>query len=187
MDPRQVLMHQASENPNNKVFRSWSRPQIGQADEDASAEQQEGQKLSNAMKGHFSTTMQVCTCARYRKRIEPGNVKDITVAPLASSSKISKTNSQTAKSELGTSPDHPRGMGRDGIRPQLSETTHQVLQENMQAIVAGSEYRASQRKHSQEEIAGSPNDRKSQPRASQDFKMRILTKKKVAVPASATS
>ena len=52
-----------------------------------------------------------------------------------------------------------------------------------------SEY-AQRKLHSQEEITSnmaSPSDRKNQPRASQDFKMRILTKKKVAMPASAAS
>ena len=58
---------------------------------------------------------------------------------------------------------------------------------------AKSEYKGGRKLHSQEEmimstnVAVSPHDRKNQPRASQDFKMRILTKKKVAVPASATS
>ena len=62
-----------------------------------------------------TTSMQVCTCAKFRKRIDPA-IADISVAPLVSASKTSnfertsmaKANSQTAKSDLGVSPDHPR-------------------------------------------------------------------------------
>lgn len=124
----------------------------------------------------------------------------ISVAPLVSASKTSNldrasgSKGQTgAKSDLGsmTSPDHHPRVGAGGVtspnKPDIS--------------VAKSEHKGGGRKlYSQEEIlnvaasAVSPhhkNDgsgfRKNQPRASQDFKMRILTKKKVAVPASATS
>ena len=93
-----------SQHPT-KVFRSWSRPQIG---DDGSASQKIG-----GGKVLKSTSMQVCTCARFRKRIEPP-MADISVAPLVSGSKTSKremgakANSVTAKSDLAMSPDHPR-------------------------------------------------------------------------------
>jgi len=113
MDPSQVMMHNknaehdSSQNPT-KVFRSWSRPQIGSNEEDGSA----SQKI-NGGKVLKTTSMQVCTCARFRKRIEPP-MADISVAPLASGSKTSKrelgskANSLVAKSDLAMSPDHLR-------------------------------------------------------------------------------
>ena len=82
-DPHQVPNHKAgvSQSPS-KVFRSWSRPQIG-ANEipdmpaGSAAHQDPQMKLVN---GKLLKTMQVCTCARFRKRIEPGDL--INVAPL---------------------------------------------------------------------------------------------------------
>ena len=55
------------------------------------------------------------------------------------------------------------------------------------SLVARSEMKRTKPYEDAQLDSASPNQRQNQPRMSQDFKMRILTKKKVAVPASASS
>ena len=103
------------------MFRSWSRPQIISNDlpdmtnTDINSENNGATSGGNFMiNGKVLKTMQMCTCAKFRKRIEPmipGGVHGINVATLDSnlgtdyktSGKIDKTSS-----ELNQSPDnHP--------------------------------------------------------------------------------
>ena len=91
-----------------------------------------------------------------------------------------------------SSPDHPRLRNSSHVEDVIAAVGPNGLTSPAKPDTsAKSEYKGGRKLHSQEEImsnvAVSPHDRKNQPRASQDFKMRILTKKKVAVPASATS
>merc|ERR1711974_452792 len=90
MDPSKVLKHKAGEPGSpSKVFRSWSRPQIASDLPDippivGSLEGSGGGFVAVGAGGKVLKTMQVCTCARFRKRIEPP-VNDITVQPLTAS------------------------------------------------------------------------------------------------------
>lgn len=181
MDPNHVIMREAEAQSPSKVFRSWSRPQIGSS---AMADSTAGGQVS-LINGKVLKTMQVCTCARFRKRIDPG-MGEISVRPLASvnSTAVKDSISVTAKSELGLSPDHNR-------------LRHSIVQGGNQAddymgtkseMKGASAHRSKQQEIGSDDISiASPNDRRNQPRMSQDFKMRILTKKKVAVPPSAAS
>ena len=134
------------------------------------------------LNGKVLKTMQMCTCAKFRKRIEPiiPGAHGINVATLDSnlgtyyktSGKIDKTSS-----ELNQSPDnHP------ARRLQNTEITGSIK----------SDFKGFHRKgeHSQDltnEENGTSPSKQGQPRMSQDFKMRILTRSKVAVPVSAAS
>ena len=90
MDPSKVLMHKAGEPGSpSKVFRSWSRPQIASDLPDmppivGGREGSGGGFDAAGAGGKVLKPMQVCTCARFRKRIEPP-VTDITVQPLTAS------------------------------------------------------------------------------------------------------
>ena len=110
----------------------------------------------------------MCTCAKFRKRIEPvipGHGINLSTLDSNVGTEI-KTSGKGNRmsSDLGDSPD----------RPQYTE-----YKELRKRDESGEELGADGK---------SPNpSRHSQPRMSQDFKMRILTKKKVAVPPSAAS
>ena len=91
MDPNKVLIHQPGEPGSpSKVFRSWSRPQIASDLPDmppivGGLDGSGSRFVAVGAGGKVLKTMQVCTCARFRKRIEPP-VTDITVQPLTASS-----------------------------------------------------------------------------------------------------
>ena len=77
VDPRRVKDHKAdggSTSPT-KVFRSWSRPQLAGHEladlQGGDAGHQDPQMRQ--INGKVLKTMQVCTCARFRKRIEPSH------------------------------------------------------------------------------------------------------------------
>lgn len=77
MNPSQVKHHlmgaslkMADPGSPSKVFRSWSRPQIN------STEPEMNEALPGTAvnaNGKVFKTMQVCTCGKFRKRIEPIN------------------------------------------------------------------------------------------------------------------
>ena len=87
----------------SKVFRSWSRPQINSAEADVN--EAHGGTTVNA-NGKVFKTMQVCTCAKFRKRIEPPNtiisgVPGINIGSLDQKSPINMKSSQLdAKAQI---------------------------------------------------------------------------------------
>lgn len=121
--------------------------------------------------------MQVCTCAKFRKRIEPPggiHVAELgnTASKISNKSDLMKANSIAADSEQAITSPHQRSrlqnFGQSGDSVTASYTDFK-----------------SNRKETESDQA-TPNQN-SKTRMSQDFKMRILTKKKVAVPPSAVS
>ena len=112
MDPSQVLLHKAggmgAQDPNSpsKVFRSWSRPQITSdlPDMGAAAAQDPSLLSGKLMHGKVLKTMQVCTCAKFRKRIEPPagiNVAELgnTASKISNKSDLMKANSLASDSD----------------------------------------------------------------------------------------
>jgi hypothetical protein len=75
------------------VFRSWSRPQIAN---DLPGES--GFGAGGPVNGKVLKTMQVCTCAKFRKRIEPSNAKfhGINIGSLDDNTPIFKTSDGSA-------------------------------------------------------------------------------------------
>ena len=146
---------------------------------------------NNKVLGHQSSVrppMQVCTCARFRKRIEQSSDLDAPInhqAPLAP--KMRQRNNQTILKASTV------------IRSELGSNEHIVIGRMDDTVDEDEDYapltdiKGAQRKKKLQSLDGdglsvsSPSDNKNQPRMSQDFKMRILTKKKVAVPPSANS
>ena len=81
MTTEQVLNHMqggikgsnGDQGPNAKVFRSWSRPQINsELPEMQVSEAHAGLNSSSGANanGKVFKTMQVCTCAKFRKSVE---------------------------------------------------------------------------------------------------------------------
>ncbi len=68
----------------SKVFRSWSRPQIGAPELPDIGMADGAYSASKMANGQVLKTMQMCTCARYRKRIDPGMPGGINVSELVS-------------------------------------------------------------------------------------------------------
>ena len=151
-DATKILDHQM-DNMNepgspSKVFRSWSRPQIN-------SELPDGSSQANIK------AMQVCTCARFRKRIDN---------PMSLESSAPKAGKR-AGSEF-------KELSSSGRTSALDGHQSQAMRSEMQRNSI----------HDSDSMVKSPSHmRQNVPRMSQDFKMRILTKKKVAVPPSATS
>ena len=65
-----------------------------------------------------------------------------------------------------------------------ADYAHNLIDTDEHSQLAKSEFKGSRSKIDQDEIC-SPGGHHNQPRMSQDFKMRILTKKKVTVPSTA--
>ena len=106
-------MAQGEPTSPSKVFRSWSRPQITSDMPDlGAAAGQDPNILSKFSHGKVIKTMQVCTCAKFRKRIEPPggiNVAELgnTASKLSNKSDLMKANSSAADSDHAlVSPHH---------------------------------------------------------------------------------
>eukprot|EP00354_Favella_ehrenbergii_P010434 CAMPEP_0170455638 /NCGR_PEP_ID=MMETSP0123-20130129/3536_1 /TAXON_ID=182087 /ORGANISM="Favella ehrenbergii, Strain Fehren 1" /LENGTH=190 /DNA_ID=CAMNT_0010718843 /DNA_START=4076 /DNA_END=4648 /DNA_ORIENTATION=- len=95
-----TVVNAAEPGAGNKVFRSWSRPQISSDlhEMPSGADGNAGEFGGTAVNanGKVFKTMQVCTCAKFRKRIEPpsAGIAGINISSLDSKSPGHKASSQ---------------------------------------------------------------------------------------------